>query len=230
MNNSEKGNVRGKRVRRRIDTRALELGAAAMISIGALFTTFVTDATPQSQPPGTWPTHGFDPRQFVPGNVSTGTRAVLAETLSRSGTALRFLPATGTAHDGEAEALVHVTHDITIRAHTRPKTAVTDSSSALGIQVTARTDTPDDMPPVFIVGGSGRETYVLSPHGMRDYSLYAISGEATLGDAHVGIGVQLNPNMYVMAGYVREKRTYRSGAHNWSEEEHFVGLALRARW
>lgn len=130
----------------------------------------------------------------------------------------------------EEGAVVFVTRDITIQAHTNPSSPHRDPRSALGIQITARASTPADLPPVFLIGGSGRETYVVSPNGPREYSLFAAGTETTLGDAHVGIGVQLNANVYATAGYVREKRSFRAGAHNWSENEHFVGMALRARW
>lgn len=219
------------RVTRRLGRgRSIELTLAALLSGGALFTSFVTDAAPQSAGSEHWPLASSNLHPPVSHDVSAGTRAAMAEVLSRSGSALRLLPASDAGATGHAAGALHLTPDIAIRAHTHSSALSDGSGSSLGIELAARTAPSADLPPVFIVGGVGRETYMIAPSSPREYALVAAGSETSLGDAHIGIGVQLNPNIYATAGYVREKRRYSSGSQGWSEEEHFAGIALRARW
>lgn len=210
-------------------SRAIELGLAALISGGALFTVFVTDAVPQDERLGP-PTPSFDTSQFMMPEASAGTRAVVTEVLSRSGTALRILPSSPPSGEPGEAASVTILPDVTVGTRTGAASPQGRSGSALGIELTARAGNAGDMPSVFIVGSVGRQTYKFAPYGLRHYALAPTGEAAVLGDAHVGIGVQLNDRVYAAAGYVREKRRYSLGERNWNEDEHYIGLALRARW
>lgn len=216
--------------RRRSAGRSVELALAALISGGALFTGFVTDAASQSAELQHAAMAGGDTRLIASPDRPAGTRAAMAEVLSRSGSLFRILPVSSVLQSDPDTGSVQLTPDISIRAHTHGTALADWSGSALGIEISARTASSPELPPVFVVGGAGRETYMIAPHSPREYSLVPAGSETSLGDAHIGIGVQLNPNVFATVGYVREKRSYRVGSHGWSEEEHFAGIALRARW
>lgn len=209
--------------------RAIELSLAALIAGGALFTTFVTDASTQSVLPGDWPTPSFDPAEFARTDASDGSRAAVAAVLAGRGTALRLAAApdlTRETGSGAAGAIA-LTPEVSLSARAGTPGW---SGSALGVQVTATTRELTDLPPVFLVGGAGRESYMIAPGGPLNYTLAPAGVEASVGDAHFGVGVELGADVYATLGYVREQRRYRAGVREWKEDEHYAGVALRARW
>ncbi len=212
--------------------RATELVLAALVAGGALFCAFVTDASPQSALSDGWPAPAFNPDDFARTDAAEGSRAAVAAALSGSGTALRFAIEPGhTRHTGETStAAVALTPDVTVRARAATPQGHGWSGSALGLQVSASTRTLTDLPPVFLVGGAGRESYMIAPGGPLSYTLAPAGVEASVGDAHFGVGVELGSDVYATLGYVREQRRYRSGMREWKEDEHYAGVALRARW
>lgn len=123
-----------------------------------------------------------------------------------------------------------VTSDVTIRGQGASSAPPVWSRSAFGVQVTTSARAVADLPPIFLVGGAGRETYMIAPYGPLNYTLAPAGAEASVGDAHIGVGVELNDKTIATFGYVREQRRYSAGARDWSEDEHYVGVALRARW
>lgn len=220
--------------------RATELTLAALVAGGALFATFVTDASTQSARsadiplPGAWPTPSFSPADFARTQASDGSRAAVAAALSGQGAALRLaaVPDMGRYGAAAEPGAVVLTPDVTLRA--RPAAAATASGwsgSALGVQLTATPRKMTDLPPLFLVGGAGRESYMIAPGaGPLSYTLAPAGVEARVGDAHFGVGVELGDDVYATVGYVREQRRYRSGMREWKEDEHYAGIALRARW
>ncbi|MCH8491040.1 MAG: hypothetical protein LAT81_14080 [Oceanicaulis sp.] len=228
--------------------RATELTLAALVAGGALFATFVTDASTQSLQSGRSadspvprdrPTPAFDPAEFARTDASAGSRAAVAAALAGQGPALRLAAAPDiTRHGEEAEAgALALTPELTVRA--RPAAASSGSAtspdsgwsgSAFGVQLTATSRELTDLPPVFLVGGAGRESYMIAPGGPLRYPLPPAGVEASVGDAHFGVGVELGSDVYATLGYVREQRRYRAGVREWKEEEHYAGVALRARW
>lgn len=210
--------------------RAIELTLAGLISTGALSATFVTDASSHGSIPDQLPTPRFDASQFAKTEASASSRAAVAAVLSRSTTTRRLLPADDHFNeDGEAGRL-SVTPDVTVHARSVPSAVPDWSGSAMGVQVTARTRAVADLPPIFLVGGAGQETYMISPNGPLNYTLAPAGVEASVGDAHIGVGMQLNDRVYATVGYVREQRRYSAGARDWTQDEHYVGIGLRARW
>jgi len=223
----------GDNARRRMSRhRATELSLAALVAGGALFTTFVTDAATQSALPGDWPTPAFDPAQFARTEASQGSRAAVAAALNGSGTALRFAAEPGSTRHTEATPAggFALTPEVTLHARAATPQPPRWSGSAMGLQVTATTRELTDLPPVFLVGGAGRESYMIAPGGPLSYTLAPAGVEASVGDAHFGVGVELGADVYATLGYVREQRRYRAGARAWREDEHYAGVALRARW
>lgn len=212
--------------------RAAELALAAMITGGALFSAFVTDALPQTALSGDQPTPTFDPADFARTDAADGSRAAVAAALSGSGSALRLAAQPGhTRQTADTEpGVVAQTRDVTVRARAAAPQAPGWSGSALGVQVTASTRELTDLPPVFLVGGAGRESYMIAPGGTLSYTFAPAGVEASVGDAHFGVGVELGRDVYATLGYVREQRRYRAGVREWREDEHYAGVALRARW
>ncbi|MGY6626891.1 MAG: hypothetical protein ACXIVL_00085 [Oceanicaulis sp.] len=217
----------------------IELFLAALVGGGALFATFVTDASTQSARGGDnplsmdRPAPAFDQAEFSRTDASGGSRAAVAAALSGQGSALRLAAAPDIARQGaEAEpGAIALTPELTMRA--RPAAAAPASGwsgSALGVQLTATSRELTDLPPVFLVGGAGRESYMIAPGGPLRYTLAPAGVEASVGDAHFGVGVELGSDIYATMGYVREQRRYRAGAREWREDEHYAGVALRARW
>jgi len=133
-------------------------------------------------------------------------------------------------NDNDGPGSVNIAPDVTIRAHGSSSAPPAWSGSALGVQATVSARAVADLPSVFLVGGAGRETYMIAPYGPLNYTLAPAGTEASLGDAHIGVGVELNDKTFVTVGYVREQRRYSAGARDWSEDEHYVGVALRTRW
>lgn len=218
--------------------RAAELTLAALVAGGALFATFVTDASTQSAWTGDSPlsmdrpTPAFDPAEFARTDASAGSRAAVAAALSGQGPALRLAAAPDITRQGEeAEpGAVALTPELTMRARPAPAPEPGWSGSALGVQLTATSRELTDLPPVFLVGGAGRESYMITAGGPLSYTLAPAGVEASVGDAHFGVGVELGSDVYATLGYVREQRRYRSGMREWKEDEHYGGIALRARW
>jgi hypothetical protein len=212
--------------------RATELSLAALVSGAALFSTFVTDAAPQSDLASGLPSPSIDLSQFARSEVSTGSRAAVAAALGGQGAALRLAAAPDIQDEaGQSRAgSIALTPDVSVRARARAPEANGWTGSALGVQMTASTRQLADLPPVFLVGGAGRESYVIAPGSALSYTLAPAGVEASVGDAHFGVGVELARDAFVTAGYVREQRRYRNGMREWKEEEHYAGIALRARW
>lgn len=210
--------------------RAIELALAALVSGGALFTTFVNDATSQDALSRELPTPTFDVSQFAQTEASAGSRAAVAAALSRSSPPSRLLSARDYFHEHGGAGRVNLTPEVSVQALSASSAPPGWSGSALGVQVTASTRALGDLPPVFLVGGAGRETYMIAPYGPLNYTLAPSGAEASVGDAHIGVGVEVTDKAYLTVGYVREQRRYSAGAQEWSEDEHFVGIGLRARW
>jgi len=212
--------------------RATELTLAALVAGGALFATFVTDASPQSGLSVDRPAPAFNAAEFARTDAAAGSRAAVAAALAGQGAALRLAAAPDiTRHDGETEpGAVALTPELTMRARPASAPAPGWSGSALGVQLTATSRELTDLPPVFLVGGAGRESYMIAPGGARSYTRAPAGVEASVGDAHFGVGVELRSDVYATVGYVREQRRYRAGAREWKEDEHYAGIALRARW
>lgn len=211
--------------------RRIELSLAALVAGGGLFTAFVTDASPQNAPDSApSPAPFLDPGAFTYSDASQGSRRAVAAALAGSGAANRLsAPARGGAGADEAGA-VALSPDVALRAHARSQDGAGWSGSALGVQVTASTRALSDLPPVSLVGGAGRESYMIAPGGMRQYTLAPAGVAASVGDAHFGAGIELTDDLYITAGYVREQRRYRIGARDWSEDDHYAGVTVRTRW
>lgn len=197
-----------------------------------MFSTFVTDAAPQSEGMADLPSPAIDLAQFARSDASAGSRAAVAAALGGQATALRLAAAPDIPGEtGQSPAgTIALTPDITVRARSGAPQAEGWSGSALGVQMTASTRQLADLPPVFLVGGAGRESYVIAPGSALSYTLAPAGVEASVGDAHFGVGVELARDVFVTAGYVREQRRYRDGMREWKEDEHYAGIALRARW
>ncbi|KAA5805059.1 hypothetical protein F1654_03440 [Alkalicaulis satelles] len=218
--------------------RSAELSLAALVAGGGLFTAFVTDAAPQnpahapSADPGALALSApfVDLDAYSLPQASDGSRQAVAAALSRSGAALRLAEPYPYSLASSDETGFDLGPDVQLRARARAVDGSRWSGSALGVQLTASTRTLSDLPPVFLVGGAGRESYVIAPSGMLDYTFAPAGAFASVGDAHFGVGLEVNDDLFVTAGYVREQRHYRMGARDWSEEDHYAGLALRARW
>lgn len=104
-----------------------------------------------------------------------------------------------------------------------------DGRSLMGFRVTAEPATQG--PRWWLVAGAERETYAVAPgEGFRDLNLTQVGGSAAVGDAHVGVAMEVGEDAYLSIGYVQERRHYQLGTQDWEERDHFIGAAFRSRW
>ena len=145
MNDARRGATRLERAGsarpRLTQRRAIELSLAALVSGGALFSTFVTDAAPQSEGVADLPSPAIDLAQFARSDASAGSRAAVAAALGGQATALQLAGAPDIPGEtGQSPAgSIALTPDITVRARAGAPRAQGWSGSALGVQMTAST-------------------------------------------------------------------------------------------
>lgn len=104
------------------------------------------------------------------------------------------------------------------------------AGEALGMQVSYAPPTGPNEPNWWIVGGANRESYAVAAGSLREFTVAPVSAETSVGDAHLGVAVEVNDHAYASLGYVREVRQFSLGVDDWEEEEHYVGFGFQARW
>ncbi|MEQ8406117.1 MAG: hypothetical protein RKE49_13550 [Oceanicaulis sp.] len=209
--------------------RRIELVLAGLIAGGASFAALAPGAAPYAStdtsplpiaPPDLPRVSAAD---FADIEVSDASRAVAAAVISRETRSARFVaPAPRRADPGQAAV------SVTPRAEADAGPAW--SGEALGVQLTYAPPTGPNEPNWWIIGGGGRESYAVAPGGLREFTVAPVSAETSVGDAHVGIAVEMGDHAYASLGYVREVRKFSLGTDNWEEEEHYLGVGFQARW
>ena len=209
-------------------TRTLEISLAALIAGTAMFTALVPGASSSvrhayAPPPMNAPDVRIDSSDFADLDMSRPSRAVAAQVMSGElrTTRLNTTPAVSEPFTPPPGLRVSPRASAPSEAAWRGR--------AVGLAVTAA---PLDGGETrwWLAGGAGRESYVVAPAGLGEFTIAPVAAETTIGDAHLGVAVALNDNAYASIGYVREKREFSLGAQDWEEDEHYLGIGLRARW
>jgi hypothetical protein len=209
-------------------TRKLEVSLAALIAGTGMFAAFAPGASSTDRgvyrPPAlNAPAPTFNASDFADLELSTASRAVAAQVMSREAQATRF---TRTAPPRQT-----LTPPAGLRIE--PRAAAPSGAAwagrAVGLEITAA---PRDSKERrwWVVGGAGRESYAVAPAGLREFTVAPVSAETTIGDAHLGVAFAVNDKAYASIGYVRENRKYSLGAEDWEEDEHYIGIGVQARW
>ena len=75
-----------------------------------------------------------------------------------------------------------------------------------------------------------QETVIMRPGGGGVSALTRVAGEVGVADGFAGVGMSLNDNGALTAGYIRQAREIRFGENSWSAESSFVGMTYRQAW
>lgn len=210
--------------------RIIEFGLAGLIAGGATFAAFVPGALSAEEsyesarssvsPPALPSISAAD---FADINVSGATRSVATAVMNRETHAARFT-APAPRRNAPNEAAVSIT----------PRASAVSgpawSGEALGVQVSYAPAKGPNEPNWWIIGGGGRESFAVSPGGLREFTVAPVSAETTIGDSHLGVAMEVGDQAYASVGYVREVRSFSLGTDDWEEEDHFLGVGFQARW
>ena len=208
------------------NVRRIELTLAGLIAGGAAFTALVPGAHSDTQSIDylSQMRPSVSLSDFEDMQISSATRNLTRSVLDRQ---MRVEMATPTfqSTDGQSAELSFQTRDQ--RGDASQDDVV---GSGLGFTVRAKAPEGSEISKWSIVGGAGRETFAITPTGRREMVLVPVAVESTVGDAHLGVGYEINDSAYATLGYVREDRHFDFGTKDYEEEEHFVGFSLHARW
>ena len=209
-------------------TRKLEISLAALIAGTSMFAAFAPGANSSvrsvyAPPPMNAPELRIDSRDFADLRLSEPSRAVAAQVMSGEIQTTRF---TRTPAAGET---LRPPAGLRISPRASASSGPAWTGQAVGLEITAA---PVDGKKTrwWLVGGAGRESYAVAPAGLREFTIAPVSAETTIGDAHLGVAFAINDKAYASVGYVRENRKFSLGADDWEEDEHYIGVAVQARW
>jgi hypothetical protein len=210
-----------------LTSRKIELGLAALIASGAWFATMVPGAQSDSSRlemlSQMRPT--VNPSDFDNLKMSDSTRhatRALMRTSDRDPTPLDFW---SNGSDGSQTTL-----SFEPRVPSRDVDDDAIVGSGLGFTVRAQAPADSEISKWSVIGGAGQESFAITPSGRREMVLVPVAVESSVGDAHFGVGYEINDNAYATLGYVREDRHFTAGNKGWGEKEHFVGISVHARW
>ncbi len=75
-----------------------------------------------------------------------------------------------------------------------------------------------------------QETVIMRPGGGGVSALTRVAGEVGVADGFAGIGMSMNNNGALTAGYIRQERQIQFGENSWEAESSYVGLTYRQAW